>query len=160
VCQYPADQYPVYMLQVKTKGKVCVHTLPRATAILEPASLLMEGSSAATYPRLWTPPFCLGGLRRDVPRGSGPPPRHPGRAWRCHTSLSTRPRLTAKEGSGTNMCPSALDCTHLSDGLRCLHVSHGYHRPWTVEEGLAATTCPRVTEVPARRVGRQHYHDL
>jgi hypothetical protein len=43
---------PAYMLQPKTKGKVCVHTLSRATAVPEPASLFREGSDTATCSRL------------------------------------------------------------------------------------------------------------
>jgi hypothetical protein len=67
---------PAYMLQAKTKGKICVHMLPHATMVPGPASLLRGGggSDVATYPRLWTSPLRLGGLRRcHVPRGSGPP---------------------------------------------------------------------------------------
>jgi hypothetical protein len=43
---------PTYMLQAKTKGKACTHMLPHGTVTLEPASLLREGSSGATCPRL------------------------------------------------------------------------------------------------------------
>jgi hypothetical protein len=43
---------PAYMVQAKTKGNVCIHTLPRATAVSEHTSLLREGSDAATCPRL------------------------------------------------------------------------------------------------------------
>jgi hypothetical protein len=61
----------MYMLQAKIKGKVCTHTLPHTTIALEPASLLREGFSVATCPRLRTPPLCLGGLQCcHVPRGS------------------------------------------------------------------------------------------
>jgi hypothetical protein len=38
---------PAYMLQAKTKGKVCIHTLPHATAVLEPTSLLRGGGAPA-----------------------------------------------------------------------------------------------------------------
>jgi hypothetical protein len=158
------------MLQAETKGKVCVHTLPHGTAVLKPASLLREGSDAIMSPRIRTPPLYLGGFRRcHMPRGSGPP-RHTGRVRRCHTSLSTEPRLTAKEGSDTNARSSATDRTHLSGGLRCRHVSHG--SPWVVghRRGLSyndkqrrsrvSKTRPRVTDVPVRRVGRRCYHDL
>jgi hypothetical protein len=56
---------PAYMLQAKTKGKVCIHTLPHATAVLEPTSLLRGG----------------GGLQRchmpKAPDPSPPPRRAP-----------------------------------------------------------------------------------
>jgi hypothetical protein len=64
--------------------------LPRAITVLEPASLLREGSDNATCPRLWTPPLRLGGLRRcHVPRDFGP--------------------LIIQEGSGAATRPSAPD---------------------------------------------------
>jgi hypothetical protein len=47
--------YLVYRLQAKTKGKACTHTLPRATTAPKPASLLREGSDAATYPEALEP---------------------------------------------------------------------------------------------------------
>jgi hypothetical protein len=92
---------PGNMLQVKTKGKVCVHALPHATSAPEPASLLREGSNVATCPRLRTPPRRLGEVRR------------------CHASLSTGSRLTAKEGSDTDTHHSASDRIRLRGGLRC-----------------------------------------
>jgi hypothetical protein len=45
----------MYMLQARTKGKVCVHTLPRATAVPEPTSLLREGFGVATCPEAQDP---------------------------------------------------------------------------------------------------------
>jgi hypothetical protein len=132
------------MLQAKTKGKVCVHALPRATAASEPTSLLREGSGAATCPRLQTPHLCLGGLRRcHVPRGPGlcliiqegssaimrpstlghTSPLRRGPVLTRVLRLQTAP--TSGVGSGADACPMAL------------------HRPWAVEikERLAAMTC-------------------
>jgi hypothetical protein len=59
---YPVDRAPAYMLQAKTKGKVCTHVLPRAIVAPEPTSMLREGFSTATCPRLQTTPLRLGGL--------------------------------------------------------------------------------------------------
>jgi hypothetical protein len=44
------------MLQAKTKGKICVHTLTRVIAVLELTFHLKEGSDAAMCLRLWTLP--------------------------------------------------------------------------------------------------------
>jgi hypothetical protein len=44
------------MLQAKTKGKICVHTLTRVIAALELTFHLKEGSDAAICLRLWTLP--------------------------------------------------------------------------------------------------------
>jgi hypothetical protein len=64
---------PAYMLQAKTKCKVCAHALPCATTAPKLTSLLREGPGVATCPRLQTPPLCLGGLQcHHMPRGSGP----------------------------------------------------------------------------------------
>jgi hypothetical protein len=60
-----------------------------------------EGSGAATCQEAPDPPCHLGGVRH------------------CHVSLSNGPHITAKKESDTDMCPSALDRTHLSGGLRC-----------------------------------------
>jgi hypothetical protein len=109
--------YPTNKLQDKTKGKVCIHALPHATAALEPTSLLREDSSAATYPRLRTPPLRLGGLQC------------------CHVARGSGPCLTIQEGSDAATRPSVPDPasplqraltltrilrrTRLRDGLRC-----------------------------------------
>jgi hypothetical protein len=133
-----------YMLQAKTKGKVCAHTLPHATAVPETTSLLRDGSNTATCLRLQTPPFFLGGLRRcHMPRGSGP-------------------SLAIQEGSDAAMCPLASDLTSLlrrdltltcvlrhrtaptlvvgSDADMC---PMALYEPWVteIEEDLATTTC-------------------
>jgi hypothetical protein len=79
------------MLQAKSKGKACTHTLPRATATPEPASLLREGSGATTCPRLRTLPLRQGGLQR------------------CHVPRGSRPRLTIQKGSDAATHPSAPD---------------------------------------------------
>jgi hypothetical protein len=132
---------PAYILQAKIKDKVCVHTLPRAIAILEPASLLREGFDNATCPRLQTPPLRPGGLRCcHVPRSSGP--------------------LAIQEGTGAATRPSAPD--HASPlrrdpALTCVlrlrtastsvvgSAADTYpmaiYGPRAVEEGLAATAC-------------------
>jgi hypothetical protein len=52
-----------YMLHAKSNGKACTHVLPHATTASEPTSLLREGSSPATCPRLQTLPLRLGGLQ-------------------------------------------------------------------------------------------------
>jgi hypothetical protein len=69
--------YPVYMLQAKTKGKACAHVLPRATTAPEFASLLREGSDAATCPKTLDPHLCLGGV------------------WCYHVSQGSRPYTSA-----------------------------------------------------------------
>jgi hypothetical protein len=145
------------MLLAKTKGKVCVHTLPRATAVLKPASLLREGSGTAMCPRLWTPPLCLGGSSgAAMCLEALDPPRHPGGIRPCHASLSTRPASLLRlgpvltcvlrhrsapapvVGSSADTCPMSL------------------RRPWAVEikEGLVATACSEA------RVFSRHAHML
>jgi hypothetical protein len=135
---------PAYMLQDKIKSKVCVHSLPRATAAQEPSSLLREGSGAAKCPRLQTPPLRLGGFRR------------------CHMPKGSGPRLTIQEGSGAAMRPSALSpasplrrgptltCVHRLQTAPASEVGSGadtcpmaLHRSWAVEikEDLDATVC-------------------
>jgi hypothetical protein len=99
VCSRPGT--PAYMLQAKTKGKVCIHGLPCANMVPEPTSMLREGFCATTCPSLWTPPLCLGGLQH------------------CHTSLSTGPHLAANEGPDTDTRPSTPDRTRLNGGLWC-----------------------------------------
>jgi hypothetical protein len=145
---------PAYILQAKTRGNVCVHMLPRAITVLEPASLLREGSDNATCPRLRTPPLRLGGLQRcHVPRGFGPP-HHSGGIRCCHASLSTGPCLAAEEGSGTDTRPSALDHTTSVVGSDADTCPMALHRPWAVEGGLAATACSDA------RVFLRHAHAL
>jgi hypothetical protein len=135
---------PAYMLQAKSKGKACAHALPRATVAPEPASLLREGSGAATCPSLLTPSLRLGGL------------------WCCHMPRGPRPHLTIQERSGAATRPSAPDPTSSprrapvltyvlqlrtapasevgSDADKC-HIA--LRRPWAIEikEGLAAMAC-------------------
>jgi hypothetical protein len=133
---------PAYMLQAETKGKVCVHTLQCATAVLKPASLLRESSGTATCPRLQTLLLRLKGLRwlpraqrlwtpLAIQEGSGTTMR----------PLAPDPCLTAKEGSSTDMRPSALDHTHLSGGLWYYTCPMALHGSWAIEEGLVATAC-------------------
>jgi hypothetical protein len=98
---------PAYMLQAKTKGKICVHMLPRATMVPGPASLLRGG-----------------GLRRchvsKAPDLSPPPRRAPTlpRAQRLWTPLAIQ------DGSSAATCPSAPDPALLI--RRDLVVSHVY----------------------------------
>jgi hypothetical protein len=79
----------------------------------------------------------------------------------CHMSLSSGPRLLAKEGSGANTCLATPD--HVSPlgrdlalprvswlytppphyrGLRCYHVSHRSRPHLLTEESSSSTTCP------------------
>jgi hypothetical protein len=152
---------PAYIIQAKTKVKACTHALSRATAAPEPASLLREGSGAATCLRVRTPPFRLGELRCcHVPRGSGPhltiqQVSDAGRRTSAPdlTSLLRRaPALThilqlrtapaSVVGSGADTYPMAL------------------RGPWAVEikEDIAASACnkahvfPRHTHVLPRRM--------
>jgi hypothetical protein len=118
------------MLQAKAKGKVCVHALPRATMALEPASLLREGSDAATCSRLRSPLLCLEGLQR------------------CHVSKGSRPLLAVEEGSGAATHPSALD---LASPLRRGPTLTSVLRLWTVptsEVGSGADTCLMSLHMP------------
>jgi hypothetical protein len=156
---------PAYMLQAKTKGKICIHTMAHATTVSEPTSLLREGSDTATCPRLQTPPLHLGGLRHCyVPRGSRPPP------------------LTIQEGSSAAMCSSAPDPTSLlrrdpalthvlwlrttptsvvgSSADTCPMALHG---PWAVEieEDIAATSCSEARVFPRHtRALSRHLQDV
>jgi hypothetical protein len=98
------------MLQAKIKGMVYTHALPRATTAPEPASLLWEGSSAATCPRLRTPPPCLGrALVLPCVQGSGPLLLALGGLWCCHVLRGFGPHLTVQEGSGGTTRPSTPD---------------------------------------------------
>jgi hypothetical protein len=125
--------------------------------VLEPASLLREGSGTATGPRLQTPPLHLGGLQRcHMPRGSrlrctiwegSDAARHPS-APDLTSSLKRGPALarvlrlqiapTSDVGSGADTCPVAL------------------HRLWAVEtkEGIAAMACNKA------HVFSRHAHAL
>jgi hypothetical protein len=159
------------MLQAKSKGKVCVHALPRATAAPEPASLLREGSDAATCPRLRTPPLRLGGLRCcHVPRGSGPrltiqeesdtamrpsapdsalPPKRAPALTRV-LRLRTAPASEMSSGADIHGTPRAVG--HRGKGrLSCNGMKRG---------SRVSKTRLGVTEAPTRRVGRRRYHDL
>jgi hypothetical protein len=167
-------EHPVYMLQAKTKGKAYAYTLPCATVALEPISLLREGSNAVTCPEALNHASssrrCLA-LPRVLRLRTQP--HHPGGVRRCHASLGTGPRLTAKEGSSADTRPLALDLiSPKRGGLRCLHMSHGSPRAVShrdkemlscndMQQGSCVSkTCPRVTETSARHVGRRCYHDL
>jgi hypothetical protein len=115
---------PAYMLQAKTKVKACAHGLPRATAAPEPASLLREGSDAATCPGLRTPPLRLGGFRR------------------CHVPRCFGPHLTIQEGSDAASRPSTPDpASPLRRAPALTRVLRLRTAPAT-EVGSGADTCP------------------
>jgi hypothetical protein len=156
-------EHPAYMLQAKTKGKAYAYALPCATVALEPISLLREGSNAITCPEALNPASssrrCLA-LPRVLRLRTQP--HHPGGVRRCHASLGTRPRLTAKEGSSADTRPSALDLiSPKRGGLRCLHMSHGSLRAIEIKKGLAVTACNK-THVFLRhaRVLPRHLQDV
>jgi hypothetical protein len=108
-------RYLTYMLQAKTKGKVCVHTLPRATAVLKPTSLLREGSGAAICLRLRIPPAIQEGSGADT-CPSALDPTSPLRRDPTLTRVLWLRTVPASEvGSNADTCPMAI------------------HRSWPIE---------------------------
>jgi hypothetical protein len=71
----------------------------------------------------------------------------------CHVLCGSGPCLPVEAGSGAIMCPTALDPTSCSGGLRCSHVSHGSRPRLPDREGSSAATC-HMTPDPASRLER------
>jgi hypothetical protein len=117
--------------------------------------LAREGSDAATWP-----------TALDLASILGRPPALPRAPWlrtllpysgglrRCHVPRGSGPSLTAREGSNTATCPTALNgprASGIKKGLAGLGMQLGLR---------VFKACSRVTEALTRRAGRRRHHDL